>query len=190
VKTTVPPTTGVKIFYYTSFSFEQVILAERKFDSTGTAVLTFDLPKPEFALVEAGGKIAPMYLAPGYTITASLDTHADQPFRYSGKDAAVSNQLVNVLSVQSKINSAGGQHILDLAPEAFLVRFDSLKKSTDAFYEHATDSVPENVQALLKAKIDLNLLITKLDYVFIHWRDSLPALFKNIVDDIQLDPAR
>lgn len=189
VKTTAPPTTGAKIFYYTSFSFEQVTLAEGTFDSTGTAVLTFDLPKAEFALVEAGGKIAPMYLAPGYTITASLDTHADQPFRYSGEGAAVSNQLVNVLSVQSKINSAGGQHILDLAPEAFLARFDSLKKSTDAFYEHAADSVPENVRSLLKAKIDLNLLITKLDYVFIHWRDSLPTSFKNIVDDIQLDPA-
>lgn len=189
VKTTTPPATGAKIFYYASFSFEQVTLAEGKFDSTGTAVLTFDLPKPEFALVEAGEKIGPMYLTPGSTITITLDVHASQPFRYAGKGSEVSNQLANVLSVQNKINSAGGQYILDLAPEEFLARFDSLKKSTDAFYEHAADSVPENVRALLKAKIDLNRLITKLDYLFIHWRDSLPVSLKKAVDEIPLDTA-
>ena len=185
IKATDLDSAHIKISFYTMFNFKQSTL-----DSAGHSVLEFKLTEPVFALLEVGTKMGALYLAPGYDMRVSVSGQGqEKPFHYTGEGSEASNYLGYVFVLHNKFNTSGGKYIMNLEPEEFLARFDSLENAYADFYQHYTDSVevPEQVKTLLEAKNKLNLFNIKQDYAFAHWKSALPPALRNIADEVPFD---
>ncbi|MVM35719.1 redoxin family protein [Spirosoma sp. HMF4905] len=175
------------------FTLEPVELGNAKLDASGNAVLDIPVNKVQFANIQIGEKLGTLLLSPGDNLRISVVNQERSPFIFSGKGAEAATFLAQTSSIWHNYETKGGKHLLQLEPDEFVNRLDSVQKAYDklALYSAGTVAL-KPVRHLLMQRNAVQLLTYKLNYCMSRFgSDELPAnvppTLKNVVSELPFD---
>lgn len=156
--------TKIKISELNTLNAEEITLAMDELDSLGQSILEFPLDKHIFTTLKIGENSQELYLEPGYELNILIDT-AGNP-HYSGIGAEANTYLHEIFLVGTEKEKYEGKRILELEPEEFLSRLDTLEKALKQFHKNFFDNVnlPIRLTSLLESKNRMKVLAIKQTY--------------------------
>lgn len=173
-------------------------ISETKLDSTGYALLEFDLPNPsQFGFIEMGEKSAPILLNYGDDLDIMIDfKKPTSKLIFKGKAAEKTNYLILSNSIRRKFEFTGGKFNFELDTDTttFIKRYDSLAQAYKSFHQAFLDTtkLSKTTNSLLEGRNKINLLGLKQFYAFSNFNDvkdrqKIPEFFRNVNDEIPID---
>ncbi len=168
---------------------EEITLSKGELDSLGQVILEFPLNKSIFTTLKIGENSNELYLEPGYNLNILIDSTGNP--HYSGVGAEANIYLHKIFLLRKEKERYEGKKILELAPDEFLSRLDTLDKALKNFHNNFFDSVslPLSLTSLLESKNRMKILAIKQTY---QWNYGVQHDFiipeeLNMLDEIPYD---
>lgn len=171
-------------------------ISETKLDSTGYALLEFDLHNSSlFGFIKIGERDIRVLLDKGDDLDIMIDfKNPTAKLIFKGKAAEKTNYLMLSNAIQQKFEFAGSKFIFELDSTAFIKRYDSLAQAYKSFHQAFLDTtkLSNTTNSLLEGRNKINLLGLKQNYALGNYsavkdRQQIPEFFRNVNDEIPID---
>lgn len=181
---------GTKIGVITTdmINLKPFILAETKTDSAGNAILEFELDHPVFGSIEVADEWVSLYASPGDQMEINIGTGKTPKITYSGDGAKANEYLVATNQVYTKYDAQNGKYSIQVEPDEFLIRRDSLRKAYTGLQKRLSSEteIGKEAKEAISSKMGTCLAYFNQNYAQARYRGDItnPEMPESIKDAI------